>query len=72
MSYYVAREAAGRPLVLLHSVNAAASAYEMWPLFEAYRKQRPVYALDFLGIPERGERAYTPAPFAAAVEDLLR
>ena len=34
------------PLVLLHSVNAAASSYEMRPLFERYRGRRPVYALD--------------------------
>lgn len=27
VSYYVANEGAGRPLVLVHSVNAAASAY---------------------------------------------
>lgn len=74
LSYYVTREAEGRPLVLLHSVNAAASAYEMRPLFEAYRAQRPVYALDFpgYGFSERGARAYTPALFAAAVEDLLQ
>jgi pimeloyl-ACP methyl ester carboxylesterase len=74
LSYYVARETEGRPLVLLHSVNAAASAYEMRPLFEAYRARRPVYALDFpgYGFSERGERAYTPALFAAAVEDLLQ
>jgi pimeloyl-ACP methyl ester carboxylesterase len=74
LSYYVAREAEGRPLVLLHSVNAAASAYEMRPLFDAYRGKRPVYALDFpgYGFSERGNRAYTPALFAAAIEDLLQ
>jgi pimeloyl-ACP methyl ester carboxylesterase len=74
LSYYAAREAIGRPLVLLHSINAAASAYEMRPLFEAYRAQRPVYALDFpgYGFSARGDRAYTPALFAAAVEDLLQ
>jgi pimeloyl-ACP methyl ester carboxylesterase len=74
LSYYVAREATGRPLVLLHSINAAASAYEMRPLFEAYRGQRPVYALDFpgYGFSQRGERAYTPALFTAAIEDLLQ
>jgi pimeloyl-ACP methyl ester carboxylesterase len=73
ISYYVAREAAGRPLVLIHSVNAAASAYEMRPLFEAYRPHRPIYALDLpgFGFSERGDRDYNPATFAAAIADLL-
>src|SRR5947207_8832310 len=46
LSYYVDRKAVGRPLVLIHSINAAASAYEMKPIFDHYRGQRPVYALD--------------------------
>jgi pimeloyl-ACP methyl ester carboxylesterase len=73
LSYYVAREAAGRPLILVHSVNAAASAYEMRPLFEAYRQQRPVYALDLpgFGFSERADRDYTPALFVATLTDLL-
>src|SRR4051812_14035744 len=29
LSYYVDRSAVGRPLVLIHSINAAGSAYEM-------------------------------------------
>src|SRR4051794_5060639 len=41
LSYYVDRTAVGRPLVLIHSINAAASAYEMKPIFEAYRGKRP-------------------------------
>jgi pimeloyl-ACP methyl ester carboxylesterase len=73
LSYYVAREAAGRPLVLIHSVNAAASAYEMGPLFAYYRRHRPVYALDLpgFGFSERSDRAYSPALYAAAIGDLL-
>src|SRR5512132_2211731 len=46
LTYYVDRHATGRPLVLLHSINAAGSSYEMRPLFEHYMHQRPVYALD--------------------------
>ena len=30
----------GTPLLLLHSINAAPSAYEMKPLFEHYRGER--------------------------------
>lgn len=74
LSYYADASVSGRPLVLLHSINAAASAYEMRPLFEAFRSRRPVYALDFpgYGFSQRGDRPYTPALFVAAIEDLLQ
>ncbi|MDP9374365.1 MAG: alpha/beta fold hydrolase [Chloroflexota bacterium] len=74
LSYYAAREAVGRPLVLIHSVNAAASAYEMRPLFERYRGRRPVYAPDLPGFGHsaRTERIYSPALFTAAIADLLQ
>src|SRR3954471_7550919 len=49
LSFYVDESASGRPLVLLHSINAAASAYEMRPLFEHFRDTRPVFALDLPG-----------------------
>lgn len=39
----------GRPLVLTPSVNAAASAYEMKPVWDAYVGTRPVYALEWPG-----------------------
>ena len=72
ISYYVDREGSGRPLVLIHSVNAAASAYEMRPLFEHYRLQRPVFAPDLpgYGFSERSPRIYTPQMFAEAILDL--
>ena len=73
LSYYVDNHASGAPLVLVHSVNAAASAYEMRPLFEHYRASRPVYALDLpgYGFSERLYRDYSPESFAAAIIDLL-
>ena len=54
--------ATGRPLLLVHSVNAAASAYEVRPLYLHYRASRPVYALDLpgFGFSERSRRRYTP------------
>jgi pimeloyl-ACP methyl ester carboxylesterase len=57
------------PLLLVHSVNAAASAYEMKPLFDGYREQRAVYALDLpgFGLSDRGDRKYTPRLMTDAV-----
>jgi hypothetical protein len=52
----------GPPLLLVHSVNAAASAAEVRPLFDRYRSTRTVFALDLpgYGFSERSDRAYTP------------
>lgn len=74
VSYYVDRKAAGRPLVLIHSVNAAASAYEMMPIFEHYRGKRPVYAVDLpgFGFSDRSDRVYSPWLYADAISDFLR
>jgi pimeloyl-ACP methyl ester carboxylesterase len=71
LSYYVA--GAGEPLLLIHSVNAAASAYEVRPLFERYRESRRVYALDLpgFGFSDRSPRNYTPRLFGDAVLDIL-
>jgi len=73
LSYYADERGTGRPLALIHSVNAAASAYEMRPLFERSRGVRPVYALDLpgFGFSERGDRRYTPALYARAIADFL-
>ncbi|MCA9646924.1 MAG: alpha/beta hydrolase [Polyangiaceae bacterium] len=40
---------AGCPMLLVHSVNAAACAKEMQPLFERFRGERPVVAVDLPG-----------------------
>ena len=73
VSYYVDDSGTGRPLVLIHSVNAAANAREMAPLFRHYGGQRPVFALDLpgYGFSERSDRVYTPALFGAAITDFL-
>jgi pimeloyl-ACP methyl ester carboxylesterase len=73
LSYYRGPVETGRPLVLLHSINAAASAYEMRPLFLHYRNQRPVYALDLpgYGFSERANRAYAPRVFEDAIVEFL-
>lgn len=51
----------GAPLLLIHSVNAVASAAEVRPLFDHYRGSRCVYALDLpgYGLSAREDRAYT-------------
>lgn len=73
LNYYVDDSGAGRPLVLVHSINAGASSYEMKPLFEHYRGQRPVYSLDLpgFGFSERSDRRYSAEMYAAAVRDFL-
>jgi pimeloyl-ACP methyl ester carboxylesterase len=57
---YVAGD--GPPLLLVHSVNAAASAAEVKPLFEHHRATRTVFAVELpgYGFSDRGDRAYTP------------
>ena len=69
LNVYADRSGAGRPLLLIHSVNAAASAYEMRPIFDHYRGQRPVYALDLpgYGMSDRTDAAQTPEAFAKAI-----
>ncbi len=74
MSYYADTRGKGTPLILLHSVNAASSAFEMKPIFEHYRGQRPVYALDLpgFGFSERSDRLYSPLLYQNAISDFLQ
>lgn len=60
VSCYVAGE--GPPLLLVHTVNAAASAAEVRPLFDRYRTTHTVFAPDLpgYGFSDRSDRAYTP------------
>ncbi len=65
LTYYAAgprsRKANGRRLLLIHSINAAGSAYEIKPLYEHYRQSRTVYALELPGFghSERCKRKYS-------------
>lgn len=72
-SYYADTHAPGRPLVLVHAINAAGSAYEMRPLFERYRGERPVYAVDLpgFGFSERSNRVYSPQLYTQAIVEFL-
>lgn len=64
LTYYGARpetEDTDVPMLLIHSINAAGSAYEIKPLYEHYRNSRAVYALELPGFghSERSKRVYT-------------
>ena len=61
------------PLLLLHSINAAASAYEMKPLYDHYRRRLPVYAPDFpgYGLSDRSARRYEPRLMTDAIHAVL-
>jgi pimeloyl-ACP methyl ester carboxylesterase len=73
LSYYQDKSAHGRPIVLLHSINACASAYEMKPIFERFRGARPVYALDLpgFGFSGRDDRPYTPELYVEEISEVL-
>jgi pimeloyl-ACP methyl ester carboxylesterase len=69
VAYYRDTSSPGRPLLLVHSINAAPSAMEMKPLFEHYRHSRPVYVPDLpgFGASARGDRDYSPSLYANAL-----
>lgn len=60
------------PMLLIHSMNAAASAAEMRPLYEHYGQSRPAYAVDLpgFGFSDRSDRAYLPRLMTDAVHAL--
>lgn len=72
---YVAGD--GPPLLLVHSVNAAASAADVRPLFERYRNSRRVFALDLPGFGLSDRHAptstadYTPRQMTDALHATL-
>jgi pimeloyl-ACP methyl ester carboxylesterase len=59
----------GVPLLLIHSINATPSAYEVKPLFDHYAAKRPVYAIDLPGFgqSDRSDREYTIAIMTSAI-----
>jgi pimeloyl-ACP methyl ester carboxylesterase len=73
ISYYTQPGAGGRPTVLIHSINAAASAYEMRPLYTAFQGKRPVTALDLpgFGYSDRTKRVYSPGLYTHVILEFL-
>lgn len=71
LSYYVKGQ--GPPLLMLHSINAAASAYEMKPAFERLCETHRCYAVDLpgYGFSDRSARRYDVALFVQAVHDMI-
>lgn len=64
----------GRPLLLVHSVNAVASAFEVRPVYDHYASQRPTYALDLpgFGLSDRSDRDYTARLMTDAVLAMVK
>jgi pimeloyl-ACP methyl ester carboxylesterase len=71
LSHYVA--GSGAPVLLIHSINAAGSAYEVRPIFERISTQRQAYALDLpgFGFSDRSRRRYDVQLYVDAILDLL-
>jgi pimeloyl-ACP methyl ester carboxylesterase len=71
LNAYVAGE--GPPLLLIHSINAVASAAEVRPLFEQMRRLYTVFALDLPGFggSDRSDRRYTPRLMTDAIHAIL-
>lgn len=71
LSCYVAGK--GRPMLLVHSINAAGSAYEVRPIFEHFRTHNRVYAPDLpgFGFSDRSERDYNVELYTNSVRDML-
>lgn len=61
------------PLVFIHSINAAASSYEVKPLYEQYAHSRDVFSLDLpgFGFSERSNRRYSPRLYREAINDFV-
>lgn len=72
LSAYVAGD--GPPLLLVHSINAAASAAEVRPLHERFRASRTVVSIDLpgYGFSDRSDRAYTPRLMTDALHAVVR
>lgn len=61
------------PLLLIHSINAAPSAHEVKPLFDAYKTSRRTYAIDLPGYghSERSDRPYCQRLMVGAIHAMV-
>lgn len=69
VAYYAAPARGGAPLMLIHSVNAAASSAEMKPLFDRFAGARPLASIDLpgFGFSQRSRRRYHPDLYSEAI-----
>jgi len=69
------RPGTGPPILLLHSLNAVASSFEMKPIAEYLARwtNRPLWAVDWLGFgrSDRPDRSYAPETFAHQLYQVL-
>jgi len=72
ISVYVAGE--GSPLILIHTVNASASAAEVRPVHEHFQAQRTVFSIDLpgYGFSARSDREYNPRLMTDAILALVK
>lgn len=63
----------GPTVLLLHSINAAASAYELRPLFERLARDHRVLAFDWLGfgLSDRPDMLYTPEQYQRLLSRII-
>jgi pimeloyl-ACP methyl ester carboxylesterase len=63
----------GRPLLLIHSINAAASAAEVRPLHDWLQRSRQVISIDLpgFGLSERSDSRYTPKMMTRAIQAVV-
>lgn len=72
VAYYTA--GVGSPVLLIHSINAAASSFEMRRPFAALRNDHQVFALDFLGFggSDHPRRTYSADDYINLISDFAR
>jgi pimeloyl-ACP methyl ester carboxylesterase len=75
ISFYRSEERTngGTPLLLIHSINAAGSSFEVRPIYEHFKRDRPVYSVDLpgFGFSERSDRPYTPRLMVNAIHAMV-
>ena len=71
--WYYDIEAEGRPLLFVHSINAAPSAIELKPLFQHFRSYRSVYAPDLPGFGRSNRHVgmMTASEFAKNISSII-
>lgn len=61
------------PLLLIYSINAAGSSYEVGPIYEEFGRDRPVYSIDLpgFGFSDRSDRVYSVRVMTDAIHAMV-